>query len=116
MLNKMLKFGGVIMTVNWRIVDVQGVQNAEHEISRVIGEEEYSRLTKVTYDKEKGKLTLDFEDDFTRKVNSFVKQVSKKKYKSINEFYTNEWQQFRKASLVAVIELPKMWLMFFNKD
>ena len=99
------------METKERVIDIRGMQNAERDLSELIKEEEYSKIIGASL--EGKKLTLIFAvDNKGKKVRAYVKQVSKKKYKTIDEFFL----KYRNVNYpVAVVELPKYWLFFSNK-
>lgn len=94
-----------------RSVDISGFQNAEAEIARILKEECFEKLVSVSNDN--GKLKLTFELDYSRATHNYVKQISKKKYSSVDVFIEKNYSKL--GTLVAKIDLPKMWLLFFNK-
>lgn len=100
------------MEIRKRTVDIRGMQNAERDLSELIKEEEYSKIIGASL--EGTKLTLVFEVDGNgKKVRAYVKQISKKKYARVDDFF------LRYSNVnhpVAVVETPKYWLLFSNKN
>ena len=99
------------MSQKIRQINVRGFQNVESMISALIKEEPYMRIKKVSL--EGFDLRMEFEDEPNAKISSYVKQISKKKYASLDQFIAKNYGKY--GSMVGVINLPKMWLMFFNK-
>ena len=99
-------------SVTERTIDIRGLQNIEPEVTNIIKAEPYCELSSVKYDN--GKLTLIFEENKQgRKVSSYVKQVSKKKYRGLDSYFLKVHKQG--GYLLTVIDLPKVWLCFYNK-
>ena len=94
---------GTIVTK--RGIDIAGFQNVEAIVAPILKEETYARLVSVNHDN--GRLILTFESDTTKARPNYVKQVSKKRYSSIDVFIEENYDKL--GTLVAKIDLPKMW-------
>ncbi len=99
------------MSSKVRCVDISGFQNIESVISQIINEEEFYCISGVRL--EASKLVISFLESDKKRTN-YVKQVSKKKYKSLDEFFFNSLDN-RGGSLRFLINMPKVWLLFFSK-
>lgn len=100
--------------IHERSLNISGFQNAEGEIQRIINEEAFYRITEVLL---KGAdLKIVFERGTNeKKYPSFVKQISKKKHTSLEEFVCSQSSTYADAILITALDLGNKWLLFFEK-
>lgn len=99
-------------------IDIMGLQNAEREVNRNLKTIKGSLIEKVVLDDD-GKLIIYYTFHDTPIEKSYtVKQASKRKYETLDEFIDafvkfqgNLFSNFNKK---WVIELKKIWLVFFE--
>lgn len=99
-----------------------GCQNDEMQISKVLNEEPYRKLTSVRFNDQKLILTFG-EHDFRFPSRKRVLQISKKKYSDVyerirhifeNEVHTNSYglKTSKTWQILTIIELSDKWLVF----
>ena len=97
-------------------------RNKELLMSEVLKENRQRRLVDVNLENEN--LFLTFSDECNCEIKTVVKQYSKKKYKDITEcikiFQRNKYYKLFTAGtvwrIIKVIELPNVWLIFFERN
>lgn len=100
--------------IHERSLNISGFQNAEGEIQRIINEEAFCKI-KGAYLKG-ADLKIIFEQvNNEKKHPSFVKQISKKKHASLEEFVCSQSSTYANVTLITALDLGNKWLLFFEK-
>ena len=100
--------------IHERRLNISGFQNAEGEIQRIINEEAFYRITEASL--QGADLKIVFERVTNEKKHpSFVKQISKKKHASLEEFVCSQSSTYADVMLITALDLGNKWLLFFEK-
>lgn len=110
------------MTTKVEIIGIDQIQNKEMEISKHLKRFKGYHIESIELD-DKGNLAICYDSSKPKSsIRYAVKQVSKKKYKSSDEFLkkcfcVNSEQQSRgvsKSKVKWIIDVEKVWLIFFE--
>lgn len=104
-------------------VDVRGFHNIEMEVSQHLRVLKKRRIEEIDLD-DKGRISIRYSKRIYKYlINYSVKQVSKKKYKSLDEFIEKSFN-YKQSGIDFlglprlkkkwVIELENVWLVFFE--
>ena len=96
-------------------MNISGVQNVEGFVSQEMKKYRQNHLLSVSYNRHRGFLRLYFSTQPSKNARNYVKQVSKRKHKDLKVFLEEQRSVIDEDALLATVELPNVYLLFFSE-